>query len=143
MYIRKDMMMIDFQKTLGEILFSNLIATVDTIMASGMDYDQAVKNALIEFRELATGKALGSLAKFGLNVNDGSIILAGNGSVIRNDFYRKTLNDALQFDFPNIKWTFSGISNAYGAGLLAGRLHDVDVKLSQIIESDYYLAAIR
>ena len=73
--------------------------------------------------------------------NDGSIILAGNGSVIRNDFYRKTLNDALQFDFPNLKWTFSDISNAYGAGLLAGRLHDVDVKLSQIIESDYYLAA--
>lgn len=59
-------------QALGEILFSNLIATVDTIMASGMDYDQAVKNALIEFRELATGKALGSLAKFGLNVNDGS-----------------------------------------------------------------------
>ena len=78
-----------------------------------------------------------------LSVNDGSIILSGNGSVIRNDFYRKTLNDALQFDFPNIKWTFSAISNAYGAGLLAGRLHDVDVKLSQIIESDYYLAAIR
>ena len=78
-----------------------------------------------------------------LNVKDGSIILAGNGSVIRNDFYRKTLNDALQFDFPNIKWTFSGISNAYGAGLLAARLHDVDVKLSQIIESDYYLAATR
>jgi len=78
-----------------------------------------------------------------LNITDGSIILAGNGSVIRNDFYRKTLNDALQFDFPNIKWTFSDISNAYGAGLLAGRLHDVDVKLSQIIESDYYLAASR
>ena len=37
-----------------------------------MNYDQAVKKALIEFRELATGKALGSLAKFGLNVNDGS-----------------------------------------------------------------------
>tara|TARA_B110000438_G_scaffold24120_2_gene22306 strand:- start:2449 stop:3450 length:1002 start_codon:yes stop_codon:yes gene_type:complete len=78
-----------------------------------------------------------------LNPKDGSIILAGNGSVIRNDFYRKTLNDALQFDFPNIKWTFSTISNAYGAGLLAARLHDVDVKLSQIIESDYYLAATR
>ncbi|MBT5955875.1 MAG: hypothetical protein HN820_03610 [Candidatus Marinimicrobia bacterium] len=78
-----------------------------------------------------------------LNPKDGSIILAGNGSVIRNDFYRKTLNDALQFDFPNIKWTFSTISNAYGAGLLAARLHDVDVKLSQIIQSDYYLAATR
>ena len=78
-----------------------------------------------------------------LNVNVGSIILAGNGSVIRNDFYRKTLNDALQFDFPNIKWTFSSISNAYGAALLAARLHDVGVSIPQIIESDYYLAAIR
>ena len=78
-----------------------------------------------------------------ITINDGSIILAGNGSIIRNDFFRKTLNDALQFDFPNIKWTFSNISNAYGAGLLAARLHDVDVKLSQIIDSDYYLAATR
>lgn len=78
-----------------------------------------------------------------ITINDGSIILAANGSIIRNDFFRKTLNDALQFDFPNIKWTFSNISNAYGAGLLAARLHDVDVKLSQIIDSDYYLAATR
>ena len=78
-----------------------------------------------------------------ITINDGSIILAGNGSIIRNDFFRKTLNDALQFDFPNIKWTFSNISNAYGAGLLAARLHDIDVKLSQIIDSDYYLAATR
>jgi len=78
-----------------------------------------------------------------LNINVDSIILAGNGSVIRNNFYRKTLNDALQFDFPNIKWTFSSISNAYGAALLAARLHDVGVSIPQIIESDYYLAAIR
>ena len=35
-----------------------------------------------------------------ITTNDGSIILAGNGSIIRNDFFRKTLNDALQFDFP-------------------------------------------
>ena len=59
-------------QALGEVLFSDLITAVDTIMASGMDYDQAVKKALIEFRELATGKALSSLGKFGLNVNDGS-----------------------------------------------------------------------
>lgn len=78
-----------------------------------------------------------------ISINDGSIILAGNGSIMRNNFYRKTLNDALQFDFPNIKWTFSNISNAYGAGLLAARLHDIDIKLSQIIDSDYYLAATR
>ncbi len=77
------------------------------------------------------------------NTKDGSIILAGNGSVIRNDFYRKTLNDALQFDFPEIKWTFSNISNSYGAGLLAARLHDINVKLSQIIECENYLAATR
>jgi len=75
------------------------------------------------------------------NMKDRSIILAGNGSIIQNNFFRKTLNDALQFDFPRIKWTFSTISNAYGAGLLAARLHNMDVNLSQIIKSDYYLAA--
>ena len=78
-----------------------------------------------------------------LSFKNQSIVLAGNGSVIKNDFYRKTLNDALQFDFKEIKWTFSTISNAYGAGLLACRLHDINVELSNIIESNYFLAANR
>ena len=55
-----------------------------------------------------------------LEYNEDNIVLAGNGSVIRNDFFRKSLNDELWFNFPEIKWTFSSIPPAYGAGILAG-----------------------
>ncbi len=76
-----------------------------------------------------------------INSSDQTILLAGNGSVIRNEFYRKTLNDALQFDFPNINWTFSTISNAYGAGLLAARLHDINILIENIVKDKHHLPA--
>ncbi|MBC8213735.1 MAG: hypothetical protein ISR90_00955 [Candidatus Marinimicrobia bacterium] len=62
------------------------------------------------------------------------IILAGNGNVITNDTYRKCLNDALQFEYNDIKWTFSKVSPAYGAGLLASRVQDIDITLPKLIE---------
>ncbi|MBC8257215.1 MAG: hypothetical protein H8E85_07910 [Candidatus Marinimicrobia bacterium] len=71
-----------------------------------------------------------------LEYNENHIVLSGNGSVIRNDFFRKSLNDDLRFNFPDIKWTFSSISPAYGAGILAAKLHDVEVKISDIVKGD-------
>ena len=65
-----------------------------------------------------------------------SIILAGNGAVIRNDWYRKCLDDALRFDFDKITWTFSSVSPAYGAGIIASRLIDLDLKLSEIVKGN-------
>ena len=62
--------------------------------------------------------------------------LSGNGSVIRNDFFRNSVNDELRFIFPEIKWTFSSISPAYGAGILAAKIHDVHVKVSDILKGD-------
>ncbi len=70
-----------------------------------------------------------------------SVVLAGNGSVIRNAFYRKTLNDALQFDFSDIKWTFSELSPAYGAGLLSAKLHDITILPSDILKGEYLATA--
>ena len=70
-----------------------------------------------------------------------NIVLAGNGSVIKNDFFRKSLNDELRFNFPKIKWTFSALSPAYGAGILAARLHDVEVKVSNILKGDMLVSA--
>ncbi len=72
-----------------------------------------------------------------------SIVLAGNGSVIRNDFYRKVLNDALQFDFPDVKWTFSKLSPAYGAGLLSAKLRDITVHPSEILKGEYLATTTR
>lgn len=63
-----------------------------------------------------------------------SILLAGNGGLITNQHYRKSVNDALQFDFRDISWLFSKLSPAYGAGLLAARLIDLDTRLEDIVK---------
>ena len=71
-----------------------------------------------------------------LEYNENQIVLSGNGSVIRNDFFRNSVNDELRFIFPDIKWTFSSISPAYGAGILAAKIYDVHVKVSDIVKGD-------
>ena len=76
-----------------------------------------------------------------LEYNENKIVLAGNGSVIRNDFFRKSLNEELRFNFPEINWTFSSISPAYGAGILAARLYDVKVKVSDILKGNAVVSA--
>ena len=76
-----------------------------------------------------------------LKYNENHIVLAGNGSVIQNELFRKSLNDDLCFDFPEIKWTFSTISPAYGAGMLAAKVQGVDVKVSDILKGDALAAA--
>ena len=39
--------------------------------------------------------------------NKNDVLISGHGSIIKNNFYRKLLNEALQFDLKNIKWIFS------------------------------------
>ncbi len=70
----------------------------------------------------------------GMGYSEPDIVLAGNGSLIKNNFYRSLVNDALRFDFQKISWTFSEISPAYGAGLLAARLIDVEIDLRNIVK---------
>jgi len=71
-----------------------------------------------------------------MNYDNDKVLFAGNGSLIRNDFFRKCLNDALQFDFNDITWTFSTISSAYGAGMLSAKLIEADVLLKDILKGD-------
>jgi len=71
-----------------------------------------------------------------MSYNSKSILLAGNGSLVRDDLFRKCLNDALQFDYTDIAWTFSMISSAYGAGVLSAKLVEVDVALKDILKGD-------
>ena len=59
-------------------------------------------------------------------------LFSGNGSILKNSIYRKSLSDSLKFSYPNVKWTFSIIPPAYGAGLLAARFRDVPVTLQSI-----------
>lgn len=78
-----------------------------------------------------------------MKLRNKSIILAGNGSVIRNDFYRKNLNDALMFDLPDLAWTFSSISAAYGAGTLSAKSKGIDIKLNDILNGNPMYATNR
>jgi len=92
-------------------------------------------------------KATTAVADYILEVSDNmklfdqKIVLAGNGSVVRNDFYRNSLNDALKFDFSDIQWTFSTLSAAYGAGILASKLHDVNIHVPKLINGNFLDAA--
>ena len=61
------------------------------------------------------------------------IIIAINGNVIKNNFYRKMLNEALQFDFKKIHWVSSDIDSAIGAGILASNYKGIDISLKTII----------
>ena len=76
-----------------------------------------------------------------LNYNEDNIVLAGHGSIIRNDFFSKSLNEELRFNFPQITWTFSSISSAYGAGILAARIYDVTVSISDILKGNSFVSA--
>ncbi|MDP6570696.1 MAG: BadF/BadG/BcrA/BcrD ATPase family protein [Candidatus Marinimicrobia bacterium] len=71
-----------------------------------------------------------------MNYTEKQIVLAGNGSVIRNEFFRKSVNDDLRFQFPEIKWTFSAISPAYGAGIMAAKIQNVDVKIGDVVKGN-------
>ena len=46
----------------------------------------------------------------------------------------KSSRHDLLFQFSDIKWTFSKISSAYGASIMAGKLYDMDVKVSDILK---------
>ena len=64
------------------------------------------------------------------------IIIAINGSIIKNNFYRQLLEEALQFDFKQIHWVSSSLNPAYGAGLLAASYKDIKVSAKQILEKN-------
>ena len=66
-------------------------------------------------------------------INLSEIIIAINGNVIKNNFYRKMLNEALQFDFKKIHWVSSDIDSAIGAGILASNFKGIDISLKTII----------
>ena len=64
------------------------------------------------------------------------IIIAINGSVIKNNFYRQLLEESLQFEFTNIHWVSSPISSAYGAGLIAATYNNMNISAKEIIEKN-------
>ena len=49
---------------------------------------------------------------------------------------RKNLNNALMFDIPDLAWTFSDLSAAYGAGIIAAKSKNVDINISKILSGN-------
>ena len=68
-----------------------------------------------------------------MNFNRKNIIIAGNGSIIKNDFYRSLITDSLKFDFDNINWVFSDIPCSFSAGVLAAQGKNIKISLNKII----------
>tara|TARA_A100000164_G_scaffold314827_1_gene294218 strand:- start:1849 stop:2820 length:972 start_codon:yes stop_codon:yes gene_type:complete len=63
-----------------------------------------------------------------------NIMIAGNGSIIRNDFFRSLLVDSLKFDFNKINWIFSDIPCSISAGLLAAQGKNINISFNKIIQ---------
>jgi len=76
-----------------------------------------------------------------LNYSSSDLVLAGNGSIIKNDKFRKSVNDELCFDYSDIKWTFSKISSAYGAAMMAASLYDVNIEISDILKGGKFVSS--
>ena len=63
------------------------------------------------------------------------IIIAGNGSILKNNYFRSELNNALTFDFEEIKWIFLDISPAYTSGILSARLKGFEINKKSLLYS--------
>ena len=62
------------------------------------------------------------------------IMIAGHGSIIKNKFYRKLLNDALQFDLNNIRWVFSDLSTSYISGIISANCRNIRVSINDVVK---------
>ena len=61
------------------------------------------------------------------------VIIAGHGSIIKNNFYRKLLNDALEFDIGKIHWIFSDISCAFSSGIISAKCRKINISINNIV----------
>ncbi len=128
--------------------FQDIIATIyesRDAVAQIADFSEEILNLAEGGNELAVTivqEASHAVAEYiialteALNYTKKQIVLAGNGSVIQNEYFRKSLNDDLRFHFPEIRWTFSAISPAYGAGIMAAKIQNVDVKIRDVVKGN-------
>ncbi len=69
------------------------------------------------------------------------LLLFGNGSVIKSDLFRASLNDALSFNYSKINWFFSKLSSAYGSAIIAALSKDKNnIKIKDILKGDYLVS---
>jgi len=69
-----------------------------------------------------------------LEISKNDVVVACNGSIIKNEFYKKLLSDALQFDFKKMHWISSDLSAAYGAALIVVETKEINISSSDIVK---------
>ena len=69
------------------------------------------------------------------------LTILGNGSLLKNNFYRKLINQSLKFHFKKINWIFSEISPSYGSAIIAARSKGINISVKSIIDSGDYLGS--
>ena len=138
------------ERTLDFLGFDELNLAIDTIMQSNDRYQKIASICDYLFDLANNGNEIAiSIVQQGSQhiadmiivlcdqisyINDELIIIA-NGGVMNNSFFRKSLSDALSFDFTNIKWLFPTISSAYYPGLLSAKMLGMKVDINNIIEN--------
>ena len=70
-----------------------------------------------------------------MNFSKENIIIAGNGSIIKNNFFRSLLIDSLRFEFKIINWIFSDISCSVSSGVLAAQGKNINISINDIINA--------
>tara|TARA_Y100001970_G_scaffold287605_1_gene412699 strand:- start:1226 stop:2188 length:963 start_codon:yes stop_codon:yes gene_type:complete len=131
--------LLQFLNKLGSANYDSLISEVNnseekitTIASFAEDIILLAENGN-EFSRNIVQRATRVVAEYIIEIRDimeygnKDIILAGNGSILRNDYFRKELQNALSFDFNEIKWVFLDMSPAYTSGLLAARLKKINI----------------
>tara|TARA_Y100000590_G_C15731067_1_gene1017046 strand:+ start:2220 stop:3191 length:972 start_codon:yes stop_codon:yes gene_type:complete len=63
-----------------------------------------------------------------------NLAISGHGSIIKNDFYRRLLNDALRFDFQNLHWIFSDIPISVMSGILSAKCIGINVSINDVVK---------
>ena len=71
-----------------------------------------------------------------VSYKDGELLIIANGGIIRDEFYRSSLIDALSFDYNNINWLFPIISSAYYPGLLSCKILGIDTTVEDILKEN-------
>ena len=70
-----------------------------------------------------------------LNQSNNTLVISGHGSILKNIFFRKLLNQSLEFEVNNLQWIFSDISPAFSAGIMAAKSKKIEVSIEDIVQN--------
>ena len=111
----------DFQTALENIQESeDSVQIIAQLAAPVIKLAEAGNNVALSVVQEATHAVANYISSLTeeLNYSKNNIVLAGNGSVIRNDYFRNSISDELRFQFPDIKWIFSACSSSVQFNIL-------------------------